>query len=117
MTDIISRPRANRHGSACPDWCHIDHAKVNEHTGQVIGTHISAAMGDGLEYPRVTLLQDGALRGNAPQVHVSALPGFVFVSPQAAQDLADLVESLADCSPERIRALADEIRAAAAVIA
>ena len=109
--------RANRHGSKCPDWCHIDHATPNMHTGRVIDVHISAAMADNLEYPRVNLTQDGVEHGGSvPQVHVASLGGFVFVSPEMAGDLAGLIQSLADCTPERLRDLADEIRIAASAL-
>jgi hypothetical protein len=116
MNDIIPQPRANRHGSKCPDWCHIDHAKVNMYTDSVIDTHISAAMGDDMLWPRVDLTQhSGEFGDNPPQVHV-VNRGFVFVDPESAADLADLVESLADCTPQRLRDLADEIRVAASVL-
>jgi hypothetical protein len=110
-------PRANRHGSECPEWCHIDHAAPTALTGRVVDTHISAAMTSGSERPRVDLVQSSSEYGDrAPEVHVAGIRGFAFASPGMAGDLADLIESLAACTPERLRALADEIRAAASVI-
>ena len=111
-------PRANRHGSKCPAWCDIDHEHVNVHTGRVIDMHQSAPTSPGGVYPRVILTQYSSEHDTTPaEVQVSGIlmPGFVFTSPEMAGDLADLIQSLAVCPPRRLRALAQEIRAAAQI--
>ncbi|HEX7165075.1 MAG TPA: hypothetical protein VF223_28000 [Trebonia sp.] len=111
--------RANRHGSKCPDWCQIDHATPNMHTGRVIDIHMSAAVASGDVEPRVILSQFSSEHGNrAPEVQVAgvSVPGYVFTSRGMAVHLADLIQSLADCTPQRLRDLADEIRVAASVL-
>lgn len=109
--------KVNRYGSKCPAWCDIDHAHANVHTGGLIDAHISAAMADDLGYPRVALMQGSTERKPdfPPQIHLSALPGFVIVFPEMAGDLANLIQSLAECTPQRLRDLADEIRTAAQI--
>ena len=118
MNDIIPQPRANRHGSVCPDWCDIDHAKPVYNGERPIDTHISAPMAPGHGFPRVVVSQFSTVAGDrAPEVQLQGIAGFVMVSAGMAGDLADLVESLADCTPQRLRELAAEVRAAASVIA
>ena len=114
----VSEIRANRHGSACPDWCDIDHAKPVYSGGRPIDTHISVTMASGRGYPRVLLTQFSAdfKVDSQPEVQLEGTSGSVAVSAGMAESLANLIESLADCSPERLRDLADEIRVAASAL-
>lgn len=115
---IAEAPRANRHGSVCPAWCDIDHAKPVYSGERPIDTHISATMASGRGCPRVLLTQFSAefKVDSQPEIQFEGTGGFVAVSAGMAESLAGLVESLADCTPERLRDLADEIRVAASIL-
>jgi hypothetical protein len=111
-------PRVNRHGSACPGWCQIDHAKLAYNGKRPIDTHISAPMTSDPAFPRVVVTKFSSGAGDEhPEVQLQGIMGFVMVSAGMAGDLADLVESLAGCTPQRLRELADEVRQAGLILA
>lgn len=114
-----SSPRANRHGDKCPEWCTTDHHQPLElpsgrtwyhdvHNSGSIGSH-------DLFEPYVSL----ADFGGGAEVWVNAPPhGQVSVPARNERDvesMALLLESLANCEPSVIRALADVVRQAARI--
>lgn len=103
--------RANQAGNPCPPWCTTDHAKIQ--------THMSDPMTSGLPWEsRVRIVQSASsYRSERPTVSVSKIAATVLLDHSDAEGLAGLLEELADgCTPDQLRELADEVRAAASVI-
>jgi len=111
--------RANRHGSPCPPWCTVDHAKVTDaERGTVIDSHYSAPMtSGGLPWDVTVKVHQHASRygQGTPQVELIRISDLVLLGPGDADALAGLLDALADCPPERLRELAAEVRAAASI--
>jgi hypothetical protein len=122
--------RANRDGHPCPPWCVTDHEKVHGVAG-TLGFHGGPPVT--IEVPgKKTSLPDliearaihtGSPRDDRePSVDVAAVRhgrvanSHLWVSPRDAEDLAVIVELLADTSPDDHRELAAAIRKAAADI-
>jgi|SRR5581483_1104865 len=114
-------PRANRHGSPCPPWCSVDHAKViDEQRGSVTDTHYSDPAEPGAPWDvKVKLRQhsDGYRPECKPQVELIRICDIVLLDHPDAASLAGILEALADAGPARLRELAAEVRAAAVVAA
>ncbi len=108
--------RANEVGSPCPEWCSTAHVTQD----LTIHAHISDPVTVKLPWEtQVRLVQDGSDRYQPapPQVQVSKISAMLSVDHFQANRLADLLKELADgCTPDQLRALADEVRAAASVI-
>jgi len=108
--------RTNEIGSPCPEWCSTAHVTQD----LTIHAHISDPMTVKLPWEtQVRLVQDGSDRYQTapPQVQVSKISAMLSVDHFQANSLADLLKELADgCTPDQLRALADEVRAAASVI-
>lgn len=124
MTDVtqgelVPAPaRVNEHGSPCPPWCAIDHAKSHGTTlsGKpvLIGTHISAARGT---------LNAVAVKGGTPyddetKVQLRAGALLVDVALDAAQNMASLLDEIAAgaVKPADCGNLAAWVRAACAAV-
>jgi hypothetical protein len=104
--------RANQAGSTCPPWCTADHAKIHAHMSDPM---TSGPPGE----PLVRIVQwgDSRYRSEQPTVSVFKAAALVQLGRTEAEGLADLLEELADgCTPDQLRNLAGEVRAAAAVI-
>jgi hypothetical protein len=108
--------RTNEIGSPCPQWCSTEHVKRD----RTIHAHISDSVTGKLPWEtRVSLVQDGSdrYRPGQPMVDVSKIAAEVQLNAYQAVGFADLLEELADgCTPYQLRALADDVRAAASVI-
>ena len=110
--------RTNPHtGRDCPDWCQTDHAEKYQTSCVGSGT-AGLRMELGNVWARAMITPDGprvSVNGSAwDDPHRSA---YVEAEPWYAEQLATLVELLADASPERHRMLAAGIRRAAADLA
>lgn len=120
MTTQETEQRANRHGSQCPHWCSIDHARVLDgKPGRMMDSHFSDPMTSGaLPWDvKVKLYQHADRYGeDKPKVELIAMCSMLLVDPQDAVDLAELLDSLANEPPARLRELADQVRAAAAIL-
>jgi hypothetical protein len=108
--------RANEIGSPCPGWCSAGHVTRD----RTIYAHISDPVTGKLPWEtRVRLVQDGCdrYRPGRPVVDVSKIAAVVQLDAFQAAGFASLLEELADgCTPYQLRALADEVRAAASAI-
>ena len=114
---VAAPARANEIGSPCSEWCSIEHVTRD----RTIHAHISDPLSAG-KLPgetQVKLVQDGGdrYRHGRPMVDLSSSGAVLQLDSSQAQELASLLTELADGStPCQLRALADEVRAAAAVI-
>jgi uncharacterized protein CbrC (UPF0167 family) len=107
-------PRQNRNGHLCPPWC------VTDHDAQLVPGHFTEAHGGDGESFNVSghnwvTARPCHVTSRQPEVQVTLCGvGSVFVAPPAAQDLASLIDALADAAPADVRQLAASIRKAAA---
>jgi hypothetical protein len=108
--------RTNALGNPCPGWCTIEHVTqartINLHMGDPIGHKP-------LWEAKVRLMQDDSDRylREQPLVAVRKSASGVQLDHAQAEGLADLLEALVDdCTPDQLRALAIEVRAAASTI-
>jgi hypothetical protein len=117
----VTGARANMVGHPCPSWCRTDHAKVvDEGRATVIDSHYSDPMTSGtLPWDvKVKLYQYADRYGSRiepPQVELIRMGDLVLLDPGGAENLAGLLEALADGPPERLRELAAEVLAAAGI--
>jgi hypothetical protein len=111
--------RMNRQGSPCPPWCTRDHDE-ELYPGASSATHSSAYAAGSVPFgPRAWVIADGnTYKFTAPmppKVGASAGTGAAYFAELGnAEELAMLIEQLAECQPEELRALAAAVRAAAA---
>jgi hypothetical protein len=115
--DIEAVPvRSNEIGSPCPDWCSTEHATQD----RTIHAHVSDPVTGNLPWEtRVRLVRDGSdrHRPGRPMVDVCKIVAGLQLDAFQAEGFASLLEELADgCTPYQLRALAEEVRAAASVI-
>jgi hypothetical protein len=114
--------RTNRNGDPCPSWCTTDHNDGSS----VAGTHVSHAggidFGDrGLDSIWASPIL-GEYHDGRPHVAVTGHRYRQSGSPQLqvrdihAESVADLIDMLADATPDQHRELAAAIRQAAAQI-
>ena len=104
--------RTNRAGSQCPPWCTADHDHVTSHMSDM-------TPGRRVWEIQVRIVQDGSdrHRPGRPKVDLSKIEPLIQVDFWQAEGLAGLLEELADCStPYELRALASDVRSAAARI-
>jgi len=106
--------RTNPHtGRDCPPWCQTDHAEPH-------GESCAGGGNAGLRLPNTTIWARAMITPRGPRVTVNSLtwdgsrPAYLPVDPGHAEDLAVLIESLAEATPEQLRLLAAGIRRAAA---
>jgi hypothetical protein len=109
-------PRQNRDGHPCPPLCTTDHDQ-ELFPGHFIESH--GADSEFIEvggYDRVSA-RACQVPSRQPEVQVT-LSGkcSVFAAPPRAEELASLIEALADATPDQHRELAAAIRQAAAQI-
>ena len=115
-TDAILPPRANRHGSICPDWCTQNHGHEII-PGVYADTHCSdPGWVEGAVLLRAWAAADsrGPVYPADSKVMVAAANGFVSIGLDWAEDLAKLLECLAGYRADQVTALAAMVRAAAA---
>jgi hypothetical protein len=109
-------PRQNRKGHPCPPWC------VTDHDEELVPGHFTEGHGGEGEALNVSghnwvTARACHVMSRQPEVQVTLSGvGSVFVAPPAAEDLAGLVDALADAAPADVRQLAAAIRQAAAQI-
>jgi hypothetical protein len=123
MTETTQPARANRDGHPCPPWCTADHNDgsfaASTHCGHAGGIDFGDRDLDSIwaaailgEYhdgrPHVAVTGHRYRQSGSPQLQVRGIH---------AGDMADLVDMLADASPDQHRELAAAIRKAAADIA
>lgn len=119
ITDAENAPaaRANRLGEPCPPWCAADHdAVVLERDGaDTVYAHAHASRpitDDGPFAPRVYVGEFGA----DARVCASSLSRTLHVLPgYQAEELAGFLEQLASYTPDQLRRMAADVRAAAAI--
>jgi hypothetical protein len=112
----VATVRTNEVGSLCRVWCSTEHVTRD----RTIHTHISDPMTSKPSWePQVRLVQDGSdrYRPGQPMVDVSKIAAGLQLDAYQAERFVNLLNELADdCTPDQLRALADEVRAAASVI-
>jgi len=108
--------RTNRDGHPCPPWCVVDHDE------ELVPGHFTQSHGGEGESLNVSghnwvTARPAHVLSRQPEVQVTLSGvGSVFVAPPAAEDLASLVDALADAAPADVRQLAAAIRKAAGQI-
>ena len=117
--DATDAPRMNRQGDLCPSWCTTDHNRVLVPGSAIYqDAHKSDRIGSASNVtdPDVMLTKLG-FAGAFPEVAVSTFAGHVRVRPDRdAEDLAVFIEQLANVPPSKLALLADQVRAAAAIL-
>jgi hypothetical protein len=109
MTETTSPARANRDGHLCPPWCVTDHDRFSFHGSGPIT----------VEAPQYHSCHVRAIQyatHGGPEIQVAGA-GMVPVPAAHAEDLAAVIEQMADATPDEHRELAAAIRQAAADIA
>ena len=100
----------------CPPWCTTDHENADEHSVRRT-VHIAAE--SRTSFPSGSVHASAWWSGyehTAPDVFVS-FPGDTHdrmtLDPESAYGLAELLEFLADATPDQRRQIAEQVRAAA----
>jgi FMN phosphatase YigB (HAD superfamily) len=106
-------PRAAGAAGPCPQWCVIDHSRNR--------SHISAPM-DRSDPATPKLPEDAWVklvqgpREPRPSVTLMKVSAWFRFDVRDAGDFAELFEEIAECTPEQMRQIAAEVRAAAAAV-
>lgn len=115
-TETTAAPRANRLGDQCPAWCAQDHSKlVLPELGIYADHHRSKPIHSGpAAYVNANVTQSG--KGTGEHVIAAWATGnHVYVPVEEAAEFAGFLEQLAYTTPAQLQALANDVRAAAAV--
>ncbi len=105
-------PRAPIAGP-CPRWCTIDHAKYRAHMGDPM--HRSDPASQRRPEDVWVRVVQGATE-SYPSVSLLKVSAHFRLDSRDARDFAELFEEIADCTPEQMREIAAEVRAAAALL-
>ncbi len=115
-SETTRAPRVNRRGSQCPAWCEQDHEHlVLPNLGIYADHHRSKPIHSGpVPYVNASIVQDGDGTGKNV-IAAWAIGNHVYVPVEEAAEFAGFLEQLAFTTPAQLQALANDVRAAAAV--
>jgi hypothetical protein len=104
-------PRQNSHGDPCPSWCQTNHSKPFSAVHVKVTASIEHIWAFGTHHG-----DENRAGINASLPDPAARWPSLTLDPGKAEDLAVIVELLADASPDEHRQLADGIRQAVALV-